>query len=102
MGMGPFGPEIYKMLEGLSCPTEPGIHGIIEVEQPKPEALEFVIGIRDQCEEFIRAYGKDEESQDGKEDGDELQGRSEKRKGQGQEKDGDGEEERQGQERLQR
>ena len=86
MGNGPFGPEIFQMLAGLGGPQEPGIHGVIEIEKPKPEALEFITSLRDQCDEFIRCY--DKESSEGKES-DELQGDSKERKSKRQEKDGE-------------
>ena len=87
MGNGPFGPEIFQMLAGLGGPQEPGIHGVIEIEKPKPEALEFITSLRDQCDEFIRCY--DKECPEGKEESDELQGDSKERKSKRQEKDGE-------------
>lgn len=58
----PFDEDVMTLIMGLGGPEEPGQHGPTKVKGAAQEntAFEFIMQLRDMCEEFIQGYDKEE------------------------------------------
>lgn len=63
----PFDEEAMTLIMGLGDPSEPGQHGRNKVKSPDKTAFDFIIEIRDMCEEFIQNYDKEDTEKPDKE-----------------------------------
>lgn len=66
----PFDEDMMALIMGAGDPNESGQHGRVLTPYPEEDAIKLITDIRDQCDEYLRKAGKqdDDESKKSNED----------------------------------